>query len=717
MSTPRRDRLTVAFLGPALWAALALPACKPGLRVEAVRDSAAAAPATAGAANFVLDYRFAPPWWQTCIGLPDDWQKTLVSKEGSLLYDYIRGAEYGTTVSIGLAGGGETRSAQAMPEARLPIVETTLTGAGGRELAAWSALAVVPGDDQKLPMRARPPQDASKPPRGDLLLVRKAAGAHRLVLTVASKEPLDLVDRTVTRGGRRFLSFSARWDGIQPGPNRLSITFPAQVGELAVYCASGHDAGGIDPAWARSQPGRAARWWAGRDFPYDVLTVPDPPLQGLIDSCIRNIYQAREVKDGLPVFQVGPTCYRGLWVVDGAFILEAMAFLGRGQEARAGIQHLMTRQKPDGSFDVLGSYWKENGIVLSILNRHALLTGDDAWLKANWTVVGRVVEAVKRLRRESRKDPAAPEAGLIPPGVPDGGIGGVVAEYTNVYWNLAGLKAAVEAARRLEMPEADGWEAELLDFRAAFDKAALRDRKPIGGGLFFLPILMKPQPGIDPIRGQWAFCHAVYPGRLFDPADPLVRGNMKLLDDHQAEGLVLGTGWMPDGLWNYFASFWAHAHLWLGNGAKAAEILYAYANHASPLRAWREEQPPLGTKTRAPFVGDMPHNWASAELLRLVRNLLVLERGAEIHLLEGLPRSWLAPGAKTALNGAATDFGPLSLRLQVAADGTSVRLEVVPPASERLRRTVVHLGAWAAEGGIEREKTDSGFVWVIPLAR
>jgi hypothetical protein len=113
----------------------------------------------------------------------------------------------------------------------------------------------------------------------------------------------------------------------------------------------------------------------------------------------------------------------------------------------------------------------------------------------------------------------------------------------------------------------------------------------------------------------------------------------------------------------------------------------------------------------------MPHNWASAELLRLVRNLLVLERGDEIHLLEGLPRSWLAPGAKTELNGAATDFGPLSLRLEVAADGASVRLEAALPASERLRRTVVHLGAWAAEGGIEREKTDTGFAWMIPLAR
>ncbi len=36
-------------------------------------------------------------------------------------------------------------------------------------------------------------------------------------------------------------------------------------------------------------------------------------------------------------------------------------------------------------------------------------------------------------------------------------------------------------------------------------------------------------------------------------------------------------------------------------------------------------------------VGDMPHNWASAEFIRLVVDLLALDRGDELHLLEGFP--------------------------------------------------------------------------------
>lgn len=694
-----------------------LMACQEGQKVVLKRDAAPGPPVADKTALLKADFRYSPPWWQTAIGLPDDWQKTLVSKEGALLYDYPGDfSGFGTNVAISLEARGETRPSQSMDDPRVPVVETVVTDAAGTELIRWSALAVVPGDGQDLPFyKSTGEQKFKNPPRGDLLLVKKTARAAPITLTVRSKQPLDIADLTVFRGGRRFLTMSARWSGLGRVPNGFMVTFPARVEELAVYCASGHEAGPVKLDWAKAQPERAARYWAARNFPYDRLRVPDTGMQGLLDSCVRNIYQAREVRDGLPVFQVGPTCYRGLWVVDGAFILEAMTFLGRGEEARAGIRHLLTRQKPDGSFEILANYWKENGIVLYILARHALLTGDFEWLKQNWDTVKRVVAVIKRLRQESRKDPAAPNAGLMPPGFPDGGVGGVVPEYTNVYWNLAGLKAAVEAARLIGATELADWEAELKDFWAAFGNAAKRDEKPIGNGLSYLPVLMTPQNDIDPVRGQWGFCHAVYPGKLFAANDPLALGNMELLDEHQKEGLVLGTGWMADGIWNYFGSFYGHAHLWLGHGEKAAEILYAFANHASPLRAWREEQPPRGEKTQAPFVGDMPHNWASAEFIRLTRNCLVLERGDELHLLEGLPRTWLAPGAVTELREIATDFGPVSCRLEVAPDGKEARLSVTPPANERLRRVVVHLGAWAAEMKIIQSKTGRGFEIAIPL--
>lgn len=699
--------------------ALSLAACNTGRRDSVARDAAPAAFSPEKAGLLKADFRYSPPWWQTAICLPDDWQKTLVSKEGALLYDYPGDfSGFGTKVAVALEGAGGAQLSQSMDNPRLPIVETALKEAEGNELMRWTALAVVPGEDQNLPIYEKTaPAKYDVPPRGDLLLIRKSAIAKSISLTIQSKQPLDMADLTVFRGRQRFLSMSASWTGIRQVKNGFEITFPARVEELAVYCASGHGAGNVTLDWAKSQPERAARYWVARDFPYGVIRVPDNAIQSILDACVRNIYQAREIKDGLPIFQVGPTCYRGLWVVDGAFILEAMTFLGRGQEAQAGIRHLLTRQKADGSFEILGSYWKENGIVLYILYRHALLTQDLAWLRENWETVKKVVHVIKELRTKSRVDPQAPEAGLMPPGFPDGGIGGTVAEYTNVYWNLAGLKAAVEAARLIGAPELSDWEAEFKDFMAAFQAAAKRDAKPAGDGLAYLPILMKPQEGIDPVRGQWGFTHAVYPGKLFAAGDPLALGNMQLLDQHQKEGLVLGTGWMADGIWNYFGSFYGHAHLWLGHGEKAAEILYAFANHASPLRAWREEQLPHDADKEGKFVGDMPHNWASAEFIRLTRNLLVLERGSELHLLEGIPRNWLAPGAVTELKNVATDFGPVSMKIEVTADGNEAKLNVTAPPNAALTGIVVHLGAWAAEGKTAIQKKDAAFEMTIPLVK
>ena len=41
--------------------------------------------------------------------------------------------------------------------------------------------------------------------------------------------------------------------------------------------------------------------------------------------------------------------------------------------------------------------------------------------------------------------------------------------------------------------------------------------------------------------------------------DPLVAGNMAMLEATEREGMVFGTGWDAAGIWNYFASFYGHA--------------------------------------------------------------------------------------------------------------------------------------------------------------
>jgi hypothetical protein len=476
------------------------------------------------------------------------------------------------------------------------------------------------------------------------------------------------------------------------------IIQPGSTAEFFVL----YSAGGalvIEPrtvAQAVAARDRAIQYWQAAPLPYGRIQVPDAGIQALLDSSIRNIWQARETKQGLPAFQVGPTCYRGLWIVDGAFLLEAAAILGAGDQARNGVAYELTHQKPDGRIEVMKDFPKENGIVLWTCVRHAQLTQDKAWLASVWPQLVRIAEYIRTLRRQTLTNASPLDDGLIPAGFPDGGIGGVHDEYTNPYWNLLGLHAFVEAARWLGKPdEAAAWQQEYDGFMAAFRKAAARDLRKDAHGNSFLPILMGADGAKElPQRGQWGFCHAVYPGQLFAKDDPLVAGNMAMLAATEREGMVYGTGWDATGIWNYFASFYGHAWLWQGNGRKAAQILYAYANHAAPVLDWREEQSLRGEKFKK--VGDMPHNWASAEFIRLTTHLLALDRGDELHLFEGLPVGWTQPGMVTQLNGIATPFGKLTLALTIAADGKTAQLHVEPFADASCKRIVVHLAGWAS---------------------
>lgn len=654
-----------------------------------------------------VTFAFSPPEWQTAICLPDDPYKSLVDSDGALLYHYGGpDREFGTRIWVESVANAGSRS-QHLLSPRVPIVQTRRV-AGGLDITeeAFAVTDVGPGG-----------------PRNDMILV-----------SVANRDP---APRTITP---RLAVDTIRPFAFQPESQRVSVngfeTITASLGMTGVSEAAKSlryiqlepltvPAGGMASFFVLFSGGRsivvspstlpqalasrqhAAEYWEKAPLPYGRVQVPDAGIQALIDSSIRNIWQAREIKNGLPAFQVGPTVYRGLWIVDGSFLLEAAAILGAGDQARSGLAHELTFQKPDGRIQVMKdhtgrrmdgttmenrNFTKENGIVLWTCFRHAQLTRDKAWLESVWPRLERIAGYIRDLRRQTLANPALPEAGLMPPGFPDGGIGGTIEEYTNSYWNLVGLHEFVAAARWLgKDSEAAAWQREYDDFMQAFRRAALRDMRTDPSGSRYLPIRM--DGGDLPQRGQWAFLHAVYPGKLFPSDDPMVAGNMAMLEATEREGMVYGTGWDAKGIWNYFGSFYGHAWLWLGNGAKAANALYAFANHAAPTLDWREEQSLRGE----PFskVGDMPHNWASAEFIRLSVHLIELDRGGELHLFEGVPARWALPGSVTSLKGVATPFGVLTAELRVSGDGRSAHITVEPLADPSCSRIVVHLNNWA----------------------
>ena len=673
--------------------------------------------------DYKMDLRYAPVWGQTSICLPDEMQKTIVNDKGTLLYDYTNGNPiasgpfngFNISMFAGLDSVGSDASSQRLFSPKVPVLLTVFKRDGIHY--STDIFTVAPA----LKLSAGDSCEVSKGyfgfPHNDIILfnIKNTSGKDTSVNPVffvksvypvqISKEKKALsIDRRITislpdgvasisdKSQGSYSSFIVKFNKVLLKSGAVNtMAFDVNIGSKAVQLASSVNE-------AVDFRTKAIAWWNSYKFPYDNIIVPDSNVQKLVWSCIRNIYQAREIKKGLPAFQVGPTCYRGLWIIDGSFLLESMTFLGQVEDVRNGIEYMLGFQHKNGSVLLMDSHWKETGIVLWVIKRHAQLTGDKKWLESKWDNVTRAVGYIDSMRISTMKDKNAPNYGLIPAGFSDGGLSSKTYEFTNVYWTLNGLKSAVDIAIMLKREnEAKIWKEKYDSMFADYQVAAKRSLKTDSCGNKAVPIYIVDSCQIQ--RGQWAFCHAIFPGKIFSNDDPLMIGTMNMLKCNECEGLVYETGWQNKGIWNYFGSFYAHAWLWLGDGQKAAKIMYAMANHASPTLVWREVQPVKSLNSRE-ITGDMPHNWASAEFIRMMRNFIVLERGEELHLFEGLPPTWTKPGMKTALRGIYTEFGVLDVELTVSQDGRKALVNVsLDSASHKQPSSVViHLDALKGTG-------------------
>ncbi len=330
----------LSFLSALLSAALA-PAAAP---VGTADTAASVSPRPAS--PWSIDFRYAPPWWQTAICLPDDWQKTLVGKEGQLLYDYPgKNSGFKTAIAIGLEGSTVWQR-QELVSARVPIVRTLLRQ-GPVEVTEEAFVVAPPSQStQSAAKPAAPAEGADRggPRRRDMLLARfqnTGVESVQIVPTVSIDSDLPVqIDasrkQVLLGGGTHVLTTRLPFEASQPSKGRRLLRFApiTLAGGAEQRLAAGVVQGGdLQPAatsvgQAQGARDEAEKYWEHLDLPYGVFEVPDAGVQALLDSSIRNIYQAREIKKGLPAFQVGPTCYRGLWVVDGSFLMESIAYLG-----------------------------------------------------------------------------------------------------------------------------------------------------------------------------------------------------------------------------------------------------------------------------------------------------------------------------------------------------------------------------------------------------
>src|SRR5690606_36049664 len=104
----------------------------------------------------------------------------------------------------------------------------------------------------------------------------------------------------------------------------------------------------------------------------------------------------------------------------------------------------------------------------------------------------------------------------------------------------------------------------------------------------------------------------------------------------------------------------------IGQPDRAYRMLrWTLDNQSAPgVYAWAEV---ADGKSKLFLGGDIPHGWASAEYVSLVRDMLVREAGDELHLGAGVPASWLEHGQRIEVERAPTYFGLVAYRIESRA--------------------------------------------------
>jgi hypothetical protein len=649
--------------------------------------------AEVGGQKAPADFCYSPVSRQTAFCFPDDPHKSLINESGELLYGYDMEKEvfyFPLKFSFGLYGMRQAVVVdQTLESPSIPIVRTVLQQDGTViTLTTFATNNQNEGriDNVLMEIRSAGTQPLNIEPLVKVHTVQKIdlnTDGESLVVGNPKTGAVLFVARVFgnsSEGSVRSNDFEVDTDTSQQltlhrgvsssaAPYRAFFRFP-QAGQGKEKMLDGLN--------APEQQLQAARnfWLSWSAFQTPVAWTVSGKEGDFVAACARNILQAREVKNGKLTFQVGPTCYRGLWVVDGNFILEAARYLGYDKEAIEDLRTTWAKQEPSGQIVAAGGneHYKDTAIAMFTVVRQCELSQDWSLLRELEPNIVVGIKFLESLRARARAEGSAlGKYGLLPKGFADGGFDGSRNELTNTLWTMAGLKAIGAAGEEQGLPSVADASRIYRELYAAFSQAALQEMRSYEGKFSYLPMLMKEDPAWDlpdpwdrprPQCAQWALSHTIFPGRVFDPQHPVLKGHVALMQAVRREDIPAETGWSHhEAVWSYNASFVAQVYLWLGMKQAAHDTFGGFLNHASPQYCWREEHP-LQDSLIGSYVGDMPHNWASAECIRYIRHMLALEDGPNLRLLAGITEGELAAGKPYVLSGTPTRFGRLDLNLE-----------------------------------------------------
>jgi len=488
---------------------------------------------------------------------------------------------------------------------------------------------------------------------------------------------------------------------------------------------------------------KAVAQWDGIWIRGARVHYPQQALNDFYDSSIAYVLILTEYDAKGDLWALdGPDVYRQYWGRGEYFQARALEVAGLLSPARESVEHAFHIMNDDGEWDGPPTSgwpaWDNIGGNAGAAWDYYLYTRDKAWLARAYPYLLRSSEWVRDHREETSVEDIAgipvgarpirrmitgskcrpepqPELkpgekaywyGLLPwsygdSGLPEGH------SYSHNFLAAYGIRVSAEAARLLGKTNDAAWlDKEYSDYDAAIRESVERSVKLEKTAIAYLPA--------QPTRPDAAYSQtflAIWPTGLYAPTDPLVSGLLAKLESEESQGLPTNVAWAgPAGVWPGESMNMSETYLLRDDAQKNAGILLAALNHSYTTNVFKEEILTDVTKERAcdtphsnrqngQGTGDMPEAWGNANVVNLLRDMLVQERTevlathdskTTLHLLSGLPAEWFAkPGEVVTVDRTPTTLGTeVSLKL-TRPSPTALHLEV--DLGARTADTFVHV--------------------------
>jgi hypothetical protein len=561
----------------------------------------------------------------------------------------------------------------------VPVGIEVVTLDGGANGGSWTMYALVGPDNPAAPASLQRVDVVGNAIWADGLLRLEASRQPDLsgTLDLARERPADALagpnagplDTASADGrGAAYVGYEIR---LRPG-QQFQVAFLSPLKPIDVVGEASLK--GFNPA---TPPGPVAQAWQER-LDRVRVSLPDRQVQDAYYASLAYLLMAR----GPDTLFSGPTSEQAVWVRDVAYTGYALTATGYGADVAPVLRLLLSSQLPSGQQppiveangqprEPLKTEWDAPGELIAAVSTYAQVAHDDAFLRASYPHLRAAAEFLRRQLRASRA-PAllgTPEYGILPAGESAEDLYSADwHHYWDDFWALAGFQAGAQAARELGYPDDAAWmsaeEATLrTDLLASVATTPSADAKP------FIPNGPEDTHSTAMSRSGTP---AVWPYLVLDPRSALVQHSFQAYYDWTVRPYGGAYNHYGSNDWPYAGLSLAHAFYRLGMVDQTFQMLQWALDHqtAPNLYAWCEAVDPHAFAYRS---GDCPHSWMAAEVILLVRDILVREDGSRLDL-GPFPAAWLPPGGTIAVRGFPTRFGSASYTMSRSADGRRVDL-------------------------------------------